>query len=112
MSLIMLAAIFVPCVSYAQTYTAASSGISSVEVCQWPHLSQFNKSVSFTVVTDTNASKVKIQRGNGNIFTIANIENGFSDYTDSGSQRVWTITKRLQLMAADDFIISARQQLL
>jgi len=107
LSIILTLSVFIPYTASAQVFAVASSGVISVEMSTFPNETEYNTPLTFTVVTDTNTSKVKIQRSNGDIFTIANTENGFLDYTDNGSQRTWVISRPLQVMLNDDFIISA-----
>ena len=86
LALFVLITIFIPyCASAVE-----SSGVKSVQMSTFPTRTQYNKPLTFTVVTDANATKVKVQRSNGNIFALANIDSGFTNYTDNGNQRTWT----------------------
>lgn len=52
----------------------------------------------FTVITDTSAQKVLLQNADGTTYCIANIYNGFSDYSDVNGERIWTLRKPIQAL--------------
>lgn len=86
-------------------YTNAEPVISSARVDVLPEDAVWNQTVTFNVVTDTNTSKVKICNKDGSIYTMANVLSGFNNYVDSGKQRTWTISKRVQIVKAADLYI-------
>ncbi|MBQ6569197.1 MAG: Ig-like domain-containing protein [Clostridia bacterium] len=88
-------------------YTAAEPVLYSADVNILPEAANYNDLITFTVVTDTNTSKVKICGENGAIFTLANALDGFNGYTDSGSRRTWTFSKRIQIIEPKDLYIYA-----
>ena len=55
--------------------------------------------ITFTVATDTNASKIKICRADGQLYAFANILAGFENYSDNAGVRTWSIQKRVEIPA-------------
>lgn len=70
----------------ASDFTFEEPNIISAELSKGPELATPNEIIYFTVVTDTNTSKVKICRGDGSTYTIANILRG--------SQRIYHNLRR------------------
>lgn len=88
-ALVMLA-VMVP----VYTWAANAPALVSAQVQQKNVL--INQDVTFQVVTDTSATKVKIINEDGTTYSIANIDAGFKNYTDASGQRTWIITKKAQ----------------
>lgn len=59
-----------------------------------------NQDVVFNIVTDTNATKVKVINQDGTTYLIADIDAGFKGYADENGQRLWTVTKKAQFCGA------------
>ncbi len=76
------------------TWAAGAPALISAEVQQKNVL--VNQDVVFRVVTDTNATKVRVVNEDGTTYSIANIDAGFAGYADVDGQRTWTITKKAQ----------------
>ncbi len=76
------------------TWAAGAPALISAEVQQKNVL--VNQDVVFRVVTDTNATKVRVVNEDGTTYSIANIDAGFASYADVDGQRTWTITKKAQ----------------
>ena len=76
------------------TWAAGAPALISAEVQQKNVL--VNQDVVFRVVTDTNATKVRVINEDGTTYSIANIDAGFAGYADTDGQRTWTITKKAQ----------------
>lgn len=66
-------------------------------VCS-PSTAVINGEITYTVVTDTNATKVAILNADKTIHQLADIGNGFAHYSDEGEFRTWTIKKVSQLI--------------
>lgn len=79
-------------------YTAQKPVIHSATVDVLPENAVWNEDITFTVVTDTNTSKVKICNEDGSIYTAANVLSGFNGYTDNGSRRTWSIPKNIEII--------------
>lgn len=95
LSVFLAAALFIS--TFVLTFAAqavARPVIKSVSVT--PKDALINQNVTFTVTTDTNATKVKIVSPDSKTHYIVDIQAGFRDYVDYGSERVWTITKKAQ----------------
>jgi len=90
-----------------EDFSAASGGVLSATMSNSPETAEYNETITFNVVTDTNTSKVKIMRGTHTVFAVADIFNGFTDFIDSGSTRTWNITRKIQILSPDHFYIYA-----
>ena len=91
----------------ADDYTAEEPQIYSATVNVLPENAHWNDDIVFTVVTDTNTSKVKVCSSDGSIFTLANALNGYSNYSDSGSRRTWNISKSIEIIEPKNLYIYA-----
>lgn len=76
----------------------ALSGVTSVVVSAEQYA--VNEMAVFTVRTGTDMTKVKLVNEDGTTFFIANLEDGFQDYIDSGDVRTWTIAKKVQFLGS------------
>ncbi|MBQ6569379.1 MAG: cellulase family glycosylhydrolase, partial [Clostridia bacterium] len=80
-------------------YSAPTAGVASAFCDCLPENAEYNQVITFTVATDTNASKIKICRADGSVYAFANILAGFENYSDAGNVRTWNIEKRVEIPA-------------
>lgn len=68
---------------------------------------RWNETITYTIVTKPDATRVKIAYPNGELYEFADIEQGFTDYTDSADARTWTISKRNQWIGERTYYVYA-----
>lgn len=80
---------------YAAIDTSSMALVSADTDCDLAKV-RWNETITYTIVTKPNATRVKIVYPNGELYALADIGQGFKDYTDSSDSRTWTISRRNQ----------------
>ena len=96
LSLILCLMLTVCCIPFA-TASAESTDIEVYSISASPANATVNTLVTYTVTTSTNATKVRVLNPDGTIHTAAYISAGFTNYSDNGGVRTWTLSKRVQV---------------
>ncbi len=70
------------------------SGITSASVSEDTYA--INDMAVFTVKTGTDITKIKLVNDDGSTYFIADIDKGFTAFSDEENERTWTISKKVQ----------------
>lgn len=94
LSILLTVILALGCLSALPSFAVSDIPAEVYSITASPLESVVNTTITYTVKTSTAVTNVQILNPDKSIHIAAYISAGFTDYTDSGNTRIWTIKKR------------------
>jgi len=103
LALLLVAIMVVSAVPFSSSAETADLSVSQAYVTPDGGAKEYNEIVTFVVKTSTSATKVKITYSDGSTYLAADIDKGFTDYSDSGSVRTFNVKDRVEILGVTGY---------
>lgn len=103
LALFLVAIMLVSAVPLTSFAAQSDLSVSQAYVSPDGGAKEYNEIVTFVVKTSKEATRVKITYGDGSTYLAADIEKGFTDYSDSGSVRTFNVKDRVEIMGVTEY---------